>query len=98
VTLQIRETRCHYDLCYGTAGGGPSGSWTVADTSIVTFALTSAGPAPLTAEARGTTGIITAQHAGRTTLRVKLPVPVRENIGNADPANTTIELPIVVVP
>ena len=69
----------------------------VDDASIVTFTLTPAGP-PLATNARGPKGIVTALRAGRTTLRVKLAVPVRENIGGADPANTTVELPVVVVP
>ena len=95
-TLHIQEATCHYDLCITMIDAPPDGSWTVDDTSVVTLALTDS--APLAVDARATKGVVTARRAGHTTLRVKLSVPVRENIGDANPANTTIELPVVVVP
>ena len=95
--LHIEEGTCHYDVCVITEDRGPRGTWTVDDTSIVTVALTPPDSVPVTTNSTAIKATLTARRAGHTTLRVKLPVPVSENLGGPDPANTTIELPVVVV-
>jgi hypothetical protein len=94
--LYIEEGKCHYDVCVIFEDHGPRGTWTIDDTSVVTVSLTPADSAPLEMSSTAMKATLTARRAGHTLLRVKLPVPVRENLGGPDPANTTIELPVVV--
>jgi hypothetical protein len=97
-TLHIEEAKCRFDVCFIIIGVAPDAGWTVDDTSIVTVARTPADSASPTVDIRARKVIVLGRRAGQTALRVKLPVPVLENMGTADSARTTIELPVVVVP
>lgn len=96
-TLNVLNADCHYDVCL-IIDSSLSGDWTVDDSTIATIAATSADSARVTEGLHAPKGLVRARRAGYTTLRVTLPVPVLVNLRGADSTNTSIRVPVVVVP